>query len=206
MKIICLLTGILISIIQSVALGQTFNEYSEYKPDHSNIDIKIDSFNVSEAFKLSTSSILIFGRSTNLFQSSIGIIQYDILKNVMIYKDFCKGDESFFKPHLFKIDGKNDPVLLLCNVGADYSWGVLIYSIKNDKIKKIGYIDVSLKADENEYDDPVPYAKITRYGKTSTISFTREVATDWQNDNMKLYDPGKITYEIKRNHIDINYR
>ena len=88
MKIICLLTGILISIIQSVALGQTFHEYSEFKPEQSNLDIKIDGFNVSEAFKLSNSSILIFGRSTNLFHSNIGIIQYDTLRNVMIHKNF----------------------------------------------------------------------------------------------------------------------
>ena len=206
MKTICLLTGVLISIFQSIVLGQTLHEYSEIKPERSNLVIKIDSFTVSEAFKLSNSSILIFGRSTNLFQSSIGIIQYDILKNVMIYKDFCKGEEDFMRPHFFKSNSKNDPVLLLCNVGADYSWGVLIYSIKNEKIKKIGYMDVSLKADENEYDDPVPYAKITRCGRTSTISFSREVATNWQNDHMKFYDPGKITNLIKTNHIDINYR
>jgi hypothetical protein len=192
------LTLIYLLLSSSLCYSQTNSDLVEYQPERSDNFLNLDSISVIKGFLLDKSTVLYFVYCNKLYSSGIGLIQFDISNKKVLFQDLNVSSEDFIKPHFFKIDKTGNQILLLCNVGADFSYGIWAYQIVNNKIKNLGVLDISLNADrDNEYDDPIPYTKITTKGKSIFINFTRSVATNWNSDDEKVYQPGKISLIIR---------
>jgi len=86
----------------------------------------------------------------------------------------------------------------LCTTGADYTYGVYIYTLTKSEMKNIGYMDVALNEDPNSSStDPGPWTLITNNDGQITFSFSKPVSTDFQGDKQKNYKAGELTYEYR---------
>jgi hypothetical protein len=185
----------------SICFGQSEFEYNESSLPVSKDRTKIEYFAVKLRYLFDNSDLLLVGQSQKRYQRGLGVIQYDQSQQKIKFIDIIDVGADYIKPHFFRtIDSKN-PVLILCNIGKNNSFGVVIYSFENNSLIKLGFINVSLNS--IGADDPVPFAKITTDNKTIRISFSKSVATNWYNKNMKVYHPGEISYIIENNKIKI---
>ena len=189
-------------LISTLCYCQKNTELIEFQPEASEYFLKIDSISVLKGFLINESTILYFVRCNKLYSSGLGLILYNKTDKKILFQEHNEGDEDFIKPHFFKTDKANGQILLLCNVGADFSYGIWAYQIANNNIKKIGILDISLNVDiYKEYDDPIPYAKIVTDETSIFITFIRSVASNWQNGNETIYQPGEISFIINNGNI-----
>jgi hypothetical protein len=76
----------------------------------------------------------LFGNATTS-KKGVGLVLYDSKSKQTIFKDMRTGDEDFLKPHFFKTSAQTDPIIILCTTGADYTYGVYIYTLTKSEMK-----------------------------------------------------------------------
>ena len=168
----------------------------EYSLQEGTKNILIDSLNTNKSFHWFDNSLLIFGTSNKLYKTGVGFVLYDTISNKIKFNAIGEGgDEDFIVPHFFKTIDTLDPILLLCNVGAEYTYGVRIYKLERNKIQEIGYMDIALDINPYESDtDPVPFTEISINNDTLNFSFTKQIASNFQGLNEKIYKTGELKY------------
>jgi hypothetical protein len=128
----------------------------------------------------------------------VGLILYDSKSSQTVFQDISTGEEDFIKPHFFKTTSPSDPIIFLCTIGADCTYGVSVYTFNKNAIKNIGYMDISLNENPNASStDPSPWTLISTNDVTTTFSFSKSVSTDFQGQKQKNYKAGELTYQYK---------
>jgi len=146
---------------------------------------------------MGNNQIILFGIRTSPHKG-IGLIFYDNKLKQTLYEDFRDGDEDFINPHFFRTSLNSDPTIFLCSTGAEFTYGVSVYSFVKNAVKYIGHMDISLN--ENPYKsltDPGPYANMSVGDSSMTIRFSKSVSTDFQGLKQRNYTPGELTYQYK---------
>ncbi|MFV0305036.1 MAG: hypothetical protein ACK5IC_06115 [Moheibacter sp.] len=125
-------------------------KFYEFKPDSLSENIKIDSFDLRKAYKIDKLKIII-GSFTNEkidFSKEEKLDDYGGVrlltlnqKNEMTYKSKGGGDIYLFEPHFYKND-HNNKVLIICQLAFEYFCGGKAFLIENNKIKRIGTLDI----------------------------------------------------------------
>lgn len=176
-------------------------EYKQYSIEEVTRDVKIDSFNIYKSFTWKNNDLLIFGSSSKLYRTGVGFVQYNTSTKKVKFNAIKEGgSEDFIVPYFFKTNDPLDPILMLCNVGADYTYGVRVYKMDNNKIHEIGQMNIAADTDPYENStDPVPFTTIITNGDSITFSFTKPIAIDFQGENEKAYKAGQLKYIYKDN-------
>lgn len=141
--------------------------------------------------------LILFGTKTAP-KRGVGVVLYDSKSKRTVFQDISTGDEDFIKPCFFKTTSPSDPIIFLCTTGADYTYGVSIYTFHKNAIKNIGYMDIALNENPNASStDPGPWTLISINDAVTTFSFSKSVSTDFQGQQQKNYKAGELTYQFK---------
>jgi hypothetical protein len=133
--------------------------------------IQIDSLFVQVAYALSEKRWIIIGRSVNDDPTGLKLLLIDPLKdNKLLFQTKGAYQSLILHPTFFISSLPYDPTIILCAIGISASWGQVIYLMKNDTIKELGYMDVVMKEAvdstifENHYllKDISPYTSINK--------------------------------------------
>jgi hypothetical protein len=184
-----------------VLVGLSFitvdRNYFLFAPKTTALVPQINDFEIRQSFDIGNDKLILFGNATTS-KKGVGLVLYDSKSKQTIFKDMRTGDEDFLKPHFFKTSAQTDPIIILCTTGADYTYGVYIYTLTKSEMKNIGYMDVALNEDPNSSStDPGPWTLITNNDGQITFSFSKPVSTDFQGDKQKNYKAGELTYEYR---------
>jgi hypothetical protein len=166
-------------------------------------NFELDSFKIFKSFDGPHNDIISFGVSTKLTKTGVGFIQCDkkshSVKFNAVWED---GSEDFILPHFFTTKETRDPILLLCTVGAEFTYGVRVYSLEKVKTTLIGNLPIALDTDPyTNSTDPVPHTTITAAGDSLTFSFSKTVAKDFQGQTHKTFKPGHLSYVYKNGQL-----
>jgi len=115
--------------------GQTRNyQIVSVTPDTTNYTI--ENINILDSYNLD-SLILLVGRP-----SSGGVVMFVKDKNgKAIFKSAVQGDSYIMRPTFFKTNKPNDDVLILVELGSEYSWGNTVYRLHGRLCRKSFCLD-----------------------------------------------------------------
>lgn len=115
-----------------------------------------------------------------------------------IYKSRGSGDSYILKPKYFRENGFGTPLIILAETGAEYSWGIRVFSVAPDLIvKDMGILDVAVGSENEIIDGPlsaVPYTIIRKKNNNIIFTFTKDIVFDPGGRKEKRISKDKIKY------------
>ena len=95
----------------------------------------------------------------------------------VIYYSRGSFDSYFLRPSFFSADIKLDPLLILAEVGTEYSWGARVFLVSPDgSAKDLGSLDVAVIEDpEADTVSVIPHTRIKFDGNRYEFTFTKNV-------------------------------
>lgn len=183
-------------------IAELRTNYNEFKPDTIS-NLKIADFYIRTAHIMDELKI-ITGHFTNEnidFSSEEPIEDYGgarllalNLENEIIYKSKGGGDIFLFEPHFYKNE-LNSKTIIICQEAFEYFCGGRAFLIENNKIKKIGTLDIESDEEETSLTDII---KITETNNQIIFEF---------NEDSLFVDPGgRKERKIKNNNTKYIYR
>lgn len=114
---------------------------------------------------------------------------------------FSKGsaDSYILKPSFINRCGGHQ-LLIFAETGAEYSWGVRVFSYDDGIIKELGSIDLAVEG-EFDAESVIPFMKFTQKGRSVVISFTKDVISDPGGKNEKKFRKSAIHYVVDGNSL-----
>jgi hypothetical protein len=111
------------------------------------------------------------------------------------YRSTGEGDSYCLKLSFFTTNRKNDPIIILGETGAEYSWGIHVFFVRKTIIQDIGFLNVGAEL-KYEHSDTVvsaiPYTKVTTDGKKFKFTFTKDMV--YGNADFDLIKKENIYY------------
>jgi hypothetical protein len=105
------------------------------------------------------------------------------------------GDAYYVKVTVFSKDQGNDPVFVLAESGAEFSYGVQVYTFDGSKLRFVGNIDEVL-GDEENAGSVAPALQIKDTGQNVVFSFTERVMVPDRQGNYIETTPERIRYVL----------
>jgi len=116
----------------------------------------------------------------------------------VIYNSRGSFDSYFLRPSFYSTDIKQDPLLILAEVGTEYSWGARVFLVSPDgSAKDLGSLKVAVLDDpENDTVSVIPYTRIKADGNGYEFTFDRDV----------IFNPGGLEdHPVSRSRIKYVY-
>lgn len=83
-------------------------------------------------------------------------------------------DSYVLKPVFFTGRGK---VLILAEIGTEYSWGLMVYAIAHKRLTFLGSLDASVEREGNA-EDPTPFATVKYANGRWRVEFSHDLVLD----------------------------
>ncbi|AMM50460.1 hypothetical protein TH61_03655 [Rufibacter sp. DG15C] len=136
-------------------------------------------FSVNEAYRYKNYKLL-FGAfdsqigelSPNESESDIGV-RLLVLDQAdqLVFRSKGQGDSYILRPKFYALNAQS-PLLVFAEIGTEYSWGNIVFSLNENGIKEIGEIDVAgIDLALDDYDDVSNVIKIEKTGSNLKFSF-----------------------------------
>lgn len=89
----------------------------------------------------------------------------------LIFRSKGQYDSNILKPKFYRLDDQS-PIIILAEIGNEYSWGNIIFSMDEKGVKEIGEIDLAgINTQLNEYADISKVTKIEKVGNNLIFRF-----------------------------------
>ena len=193
-----------LTIIILLTLGQVFSQTQDYKI----LDIKptdtkmrLNGVDIFNSYALNSFTLYV-GWTKNPKDSTIipKIIIKDKSDNV-IFSHLGHSDSYIYRPTFF-VSNSNDNLIIMAESGSEYSWGNDIFTVKNNVVKDIGFIDV---VTYDPHDNPGNIAPQTTIKfEESKILFTfksKQVVFNSDGKNQKIFNGSDIWYVYSDNEL-----
>jgi hypothetical protein len=203
---ILLLSWVLFALIsQSIIYGQEARTYHEFKPKVVIDEANRTLYELSNDFFVYEDWYQIKGKNERCLFGVLGKGK----EFKTIYRSKGAGDSYYLKLSFFKTNQGSDPIVILGEAGAEYSWGISVFFVKGNLIQDIGFLDVGAELKYDHGDtvvSAVPYTKVTTDGKRFKFTFTKDmvyvVSADFdliKKENIYyVYEDGKLKEIIKK--------
>ena len=119
-------------------------------------------------------------------------------KYAPIYISKGSGDSYILKPKFFSTNDFEAPLVILAEIGTEYSWGIRVFLVDPQlNVKDIGTLHVAVDPEKEFVDGPlsaVPYTSIRKKNKDIVFNFTTDVVFDPGGIKEKRISKDKIKY------------
>ncbi len=83
-------------------------------------------------------------------------------------------DSYILRPVFFTGSGR---VLILAEMGTEYSWGLMVYEIAQNRLKELGPLDAAVEGAEDA-EDPTPFAAVKLVNGRWRVEFSHDLVLD----------------------------
>lgn len=112
-----------------------------------------------------------------------------LVDKVISYQSKGAEDSYIYNPTFFQF--ADSTLLILCEAGAEYSWGADAYQVSRKKAKWLGSLNLAGDNEEAAV-SIIPQTKIVRKGKDYVFSFTGKVVVDPGGEEEKVVSGSTI--------------
>jgi hypothetical protein len=161
--------------------------------------ISIDSLFIQVAYQLKTDRLLIIGKSIADYPDGLKLLLVNPLNNnKLLYRSRGAWESWVLHPAFFESKDPGYPTIILAAQGTSESWGQQVFTMKNDIISEIGYLDVTRKeqADTAFYEEGY---HLTDIGPFTEIKFQNGLLNFSFNTDSVLY------YGAFGNKVDVTF-
>lgn len=174
-------------------MAQT-REYKKIDADTIVVTFPHGSMEVMSSYRVDSLTYVI-GKKKSEIQEGLKMFVLDN-KNQIQFESSGQMDSFIFQPAFYKTDILDDPMLIFAETGTEYSWGNVLYSVSESKVKEIGLINMTVE--DTFLLNPhniMPYASVETDGDTISINFTvEEVVYDAFGKEEKSYKGSDVKY------------
>jgi hypothetical protein len=107
-----------------------------------------------------------YGQRAMLYTSERGVVQ-------RTYYSSGAQDSSAMTPTFFGHCGPHE-LLILADVGNEYSWGFRVFAYDGKKLRDLGEIPIAVKGDP-DMESAIPFVKLTPHDAVIDLTFTANV-------------------------------
>jgi hypothetical protein len=190
-KILLLSFVLFVSISQNIIYGQEVRTYYVFKPQAVIDPVNHTLYKLANDFFVYEDWYEIKGKNERCL---LGVLKKG-KEFQTTYRSEGKGDSYYLKLSFFKTNRKNDPVIILGETGAEYSWGIHVFLVKETIIHDIGFLNVGAELKYDHGDtvvSAIPYIKVTTDGKRFKFTFTKDMV--YENADFDLIKKENIYY------------
>ncbi len=172
----------LVLIISSVSVANTVNSGVELRKIHlDTIEYKESNIYVFKP-DIYLSFNHFWGSSNKDFGKKFAVLKRSSNNYKSLYESAGSGDSYILEPSFFSSDYMGGSLLVLAEVGTEYSWGLRVFLLRDSlEIEDLGTLDVAVLP-ESEYGDgtvsAVAYITIRENGETYEFSFSKDLVFD----------------------------
>jgi len=136
---------------------------------------KLDGFNVQDSYVLNQKERFVIANQLTTDNAKIeGLRLLYIEENKIKFKSEDVGESYIYRPTFYKF--KDDRIIIVCELGFEYSTGVDVFEYNKGQITKLGYIDIASNVDDNNPASIVPNMTIEfMYGDQYNFKFKGRV-------------------------------
>ncbi len=195
-KKILLLSFITVVLIsQSITFGQEVRVYHEFKPQTEADQINHTLYKLANGFFVYEDWWQINEKNQRCL---FGVLK-DKENFQTVFRSKGEGDSYCLDLSFFMTSQKDDPIIILGEVGAEYSWGVRVFFMNKTEITDAGFLNVGIDAKEGIIEtvhSVIPYTQITTNGNLFKFTFTKDVI--YENENFDSIKKEGIYYTYEK--------
>ncbi len=139
-----------------------------------------------------------FESSERDYGSRFSLVRFTEGSTKVLYQSRGSMDSYFLRPSFFSADINKTPLLILAEIGTEYSWGARVFLVSPDgSAEDLGSLDVAVIEDpEADTVSIIPHTKIKLDGSRYEFTFTRDV----------IFNPGgRNDHPVNRSQIKYVY-
>ncbi len=153
--------------------SQTSLDFKKFNPTKFKENISIEGYTIKDSYKINDSSIILIGLPKQHNEKDEGLRIFHLIKKENKYniQYISAGvNESYiYHPTFFKL--KNQ-IVIICEMGAEYSWGLDAFLLENDSLKKLGNMNIATKINNEEHQESaISFLEINRKDTIIVFSF-----------------------------------
>jgi hypothetical protein len=136
------------------------------------------------------------GESINKFDygKRLLLIRKEANGSKILFRSLGSADSYILRPTFFK-NNRDDSLIILAEIGTEYSWGARVFVIRNEWVQDVGTLEVAVQ--DNKAPSVIPHVIIQRSGEDITFEFKKDL----------LHNPGGTTEtDISKNKIKYIYK
>lgn len=190
-KILFISFVLLISFSQNILFGQEVRTYYAFKPPVEVDQTKHTLYKLSNSFFVYEDWYEIKGNNERCL---FGVVKKGNEFRTT-YRSNGEGDSYCLKLSFFKTNQKNDPIIILGEIGAEYSWGIHVFFVHDTIIQDVGFLNVGVELKDDTGStvaSAIPYTKVVTDGKRFQFTFTKDMV--YENDDFDLIKKENIYY------------
>ena len=175
-------------------------------------NIAIDDYEVLETYQLSESHYFLIATSNDAIyhEDDSGLRLIHLVKDgdrhIIDFVSRGIGESGLYRPTFFE---GLDRVVVVCEMGEEYSWGLDVFLLESDTLKRLGNINLAAKINNDEQQESVvPFLRIEEGNDNLVFRFLKKKKLfDIEIEDVNLfYKPGQIEEEIiSTNQIRYHY-
>jgi hypothetical protein len=108
-------------------------------------------------------------------------------------------DSSAMQPTFYSRCGPHE-LLILADIGNEYSWGLRVFAFDGKQLRDLGQIPIAVKGDP-DLESPIPFIKLTPHERTIDLTFTTDVYKNPGERSQRSVAAKDARYEIGTNSI-----
>jgi len=128
-----------------------------------------------------------YGQRAMLYTSGRGVVR-------RTYYSAGAGDSYAMQPTFFGHCGPHE-LLILADIGTEYSWGFRVFAYDGRHLRDLGEIPIAVKGDI-DLESPIPFVKLTPHDQMIELTFTMDVFKDPGERSQHALAAKDVRYEI----------
>ncbi|MCB0402229.1 MAG: hypothetical protein KDD41_09115 [Flavobacteriales bacterium] len=170
--------------------------YEQFFPAKISEDIQLDGYRIIDAYELDSDFKILIGRPEIETSENEGLRIIVLKDDAISFIGDKQGESYIYRPTFYK---ESNNVIIICELGTEYSWGFDAYLFTNSTLNKIGFFN--LGAAINKIDHPesaIPLLRIRALKKDIFFDFPPTLIYEtYDAETIDLiYKPGQKESEI----------
>lgn len=128
-----------------------------------------------------------YGQRAMLYTSERGVLQRTYYSSGAL-------DSSAMKPTFFGQCGPHQ-LLILADVGNEFSWGFRVFAYDGRKLRDLGEIPIAVKGDP-DMESAIPFVKLTPHDQVIDLTFTTNVFKNPGSQSPQPLAASDVRYQV----------
>ena len=161
-----------------------------FHPNQFKENIEVPRFTIHETYKLTETNFVLIGEPKEPEGYNIGLrimlLTREADRFKVRYLSYGTGESRVYRPAFYR---GNNKVVVVCEMAAEYSWGLDAYLLENNQMKKLGNLNIAAQYDTEDHpESAIPFLHIAESEEALHFRFKKRLNVNGKRlQDMRLY-------------------